>query len=132
MLRTLLLLLLSVSLAQAAETDKTAAIKDTLKNYEQLIGPVDQVNKSPMPGLYEVVTGDHIFYTDETAQYLIDGQMFHLKARSNITEARAQAVRDRLRFAAAGHRGEESERQRQPQDGLFHRSQLRLLQEAGT
>jgi thiol:disulfide interchange protein DsbC len=92
MLRTLLLLLLSVSLAHAAETDKTAAIKDTLKNYEQLIGPVDQVNKSPMPGLYEVVTGDHIFYTDETAQYLIDGQMFDLKARSNITEARARKL----------------------------------------
>ena len=70
MFKTLLLLLLSVSLAHAAETDKTAAaIKSTLqKNYEQLIGPVDQVNKSPIPGLYEVVTGDHIFYTDKTAR----------------------------------------------------------------
>lgn len=94
MLKTLLLLLLSISLAHAAETDKTAAaIKDTLiKNYEQLIGPVDQVNKSPVPGLYEVVTGDHIFYTDKTAQYLIDGQMFDLKGRRNITQARAQKL----------------------------------------
>ncbi len=94
MLRTLLLLLLSVSLAHAAETDKTAAaIKDTLqKNYAQLIGPVDQVNKSPIPGLYEVVTGDHIFYTDKTAQYLIDGQLFDLKARRNLTEARARKL----------------------------------------
>ncbi|HLY95708.1 MAG TPA: disulfide isomerase DsbC N-terminal domain-containing protein, partial [Sideroxyarcus sp.] len=60
MFKTLLLLLLSVSLAHAAETDKTAAaVKDTLqKNYAPLIGPVDQVNKSPIPGLYEVVTGD--------------------------------------------------------------------------
>src|SRR5574340_1576518 len=91
MLRTLLLLLLSISFAHAADTDKAAAIKDTLqKNYEQLIGPVDQVNKSPIPGLYEVVTGDHIFYTDESAQYLIDGQLFDLKARSNVTEARAR------------------------------------------
>lgn len=94
MFRTLLLLLLSVSLAHAAETDKTAAaIKVTLqKNYEQLIGPVDQVNKSPIPGLYEVVTGDHIFYTDKTAQYLIDGSMFDLKARRNITQARSQQL----------------------------------------
>ena len=93
MFRTLLLLLLSVSLAHAAETDKTAAIKDTLqKNYEQLIGPVDQVNKSPIPGLYEVVTGDHIFYTDESGQYLIDGSLFDLKARRNITEARSQQL----------------------------------------
>jgi thiol:disulfide interchange protein DsbC len=94
MFRTLLLLLLSVSLAHAAESDKTtASIKDTLqKNYAQLIGPVDQVNKSPVPGLYEVVTGDHIFYTDKSAQYLIDGSMFDLKARQNVTEARARQL----------------------------------------
>jgi thiol:disulfide interchange protein DsbC len=93
MFRTLLLLLLSVSLAHAAETDKTALIKDTLqKNYERLIGSVDQVNKSPIPGLYEVVTGDHLFYTDETAQYLIDGSLFDLKARRNITEARSRQL----------------------------------------
>ena len=94
MFRILLLLLLSVSFAHAAETDKTAAaIKETLhNNYEQLIGPVDQVNKSPIAGLYEVVTGDHIFYTDKNAQYLIDGQMFDLKGRSNITEARSRKL----------------------------------------
>jgi thiol:disulfide interchange protein DsbC len=93
MFRTLLLLLLTVSVAHA-ETDKTAdSIKATLqKNYEQLIGPVDQVNKSPISGLYEVVTGDHIFYTDKNAQYLIDGQMFDLKGRKNITEARARKL----------------------------------------
>ena len=94
MFKTLLLLLLSVSFAHAAETDKTAAsIKNTLqKNYAQLIGPIDQVNKSPVPGLYEVVTGDHIFYTDKTAQYLIDGKMFDLKARQNLTEARERQL----------------------------------------
>lgn len=95
MLRTLLLLLLSLSsLALAAETDKTsAAIKAKLvQSYEQLIGPVDQVNKSPIPGLYEVVAGDHIFYTDKSGQYLIDGQMFDLKTRRNITEARARQL----------------------------------------
>ena len=93
MFRTLLLLLLTISFAHA-ETDKTAsAIKETMqKNYEQLIGPVDQVNKSPIPGLYEVVTGDHIFYTDKSAQYLIDGDMFDLKVRKNITKARAQQL----------------------------------------
>lgn len=94
MFKTLLLLLLSVSLAHASETDKSAvSIKNTLqKNYAQLIGPVEQVNKTPIPGLYEVVTGDHIFYTDKTAQYLIDGKMFDLKARQNLTEARERQL----------------------------------------
>jgi len=90
MFRTLLLALLSISLAHAADSD-TAAIKDTLKkNYEQLIGPVSQVNRSPIAGLYEVVTSDHIFYTDKSAQYLIDGSMFDMKTRSNLTEARSR------------------------------------------
>ncbi len=93
MFRSLLLLLLSVSLAHAAETDKApAAVKAEIQKYEQLIGPIDQVNKSPIPGLYEVVTGDHIFYTDKNAQFLIDGQMFDLKARKNLTEARARKL----------------------------------------
>lgn len=92
MIRTLLMLLLSASLAHAAD-DKAATIKDTLqKNYQQLIGPVEQVNPSPMSGLYEVVTGDHIFYTDEKTEILIDGQMFDLKARRNLTEARARKL----------------------------------------
>ncbi|MDD2701169.1 MAG: DsbC family protein [Sideroxydans sp.] len=91
MFRTLLLLLLSVSLAHAAD-DKSAAVKESLQKYQQLIGPVDQVNASPVNGLYEVVTGDHIFYTDEKAEILIDGQMFDLNARVNLTEARARKL----------------------------------------
>ncbi len=94
MFRSLLVLLLSLSFAHAAEADKTAeSIKANLqKNYVQLIGPISQVNKSPMAGLYEVVTGDHIFYTDKSVQYLIDGNMFDLKRRSNITEARSRTL----------------------------------------
>lgn len=93
MFRTLLLVLLSISIAHAAEADPTVAVKDALqKNYEQLLGPITQVNKSPIPGLYEVVTGDHLFYTDESVQYLIDGSMFDLKARRNLTEARSRQL----------------------------------------
>src|SRR5512141_2472152 len=94
MFRILLAFLLSVSLAHAAETDKGAAsVKDAMKkNYEALIGTVNQVNKSPIPGLYEVVTDDHIFYTDKDARYIIDGQMLDLKARKNLTEARARML----------------------------------------
>ncbi|MBU0690067.1 MAG: DsbC family protein [Gammaproteobacteria bacterium] len=91
MFRTLLLLLLSTSLAFAAG-DKSASIKESLQKYQSLIGPVDQVNPSPIAGLYEVVTGDHIFYTDEKVEILIDGQMFDLNNRRNLTEARARTL----------------------------------------
>jgi thiol:disulfide interchange protein DsbC len=94
MLRSLLVLLFTISCANAAEADKTTeAIRANLqKNYDQLIGPVSQVNRTPMVGLFEVVTGDHIFYTDSSVQYLIDGNMFDLKRRSNITQARSRTL----------------------------------------
>lgn len=86
MFRTLLLALFSISLAHAADNDTAAKLKDSLS---KTLGEVTQVNKSPVNGLYEVVTGDHIFYSDENGQYIIDGSLFDLKNRRNITEVRS-------------------------------------------
>lgn len=92
MIRLFLLLMLFFSLAHAAD-DKAGIIKHTLqKNYQHLLGTVEQVNPSPMPSLYEVVADGHIFYTDENAAIIIDGQMFDLKTRRNLTEARARQL----------------------------------------
>lgn len=92
MSRILLLLLCLSSYAHAAN-DKAAALKETLQsNYQQLIGAIQQVNPSPITGVYEVVTDGHIFYSDESGQYLIDGSLFDLHKRSNITEARARQL----------------------------------------
>lgn len=88
MFKTLLLLSLAIPAAFAGE----AEIKNTLqKNYPQL-GAVQQVNKSPVPGLYEVVTQDHLFYTDDKAQYLIDGTLYDLKNMRNLTEERERKL----------------------------------------
>jgi len=89
MFRIILLGLFSISLAHAADADNSARLKDSLS---KTLGEVTQVNKSPISGLYEVVTSDHIFYTDESGQYLIDGSMFDLKSRRNITDARARQL----------------------------------------
>jgi len=101
MFRLFLLLIaaLTYSCAYASETKSPAihrgdpsAVKDMLqKNYPQ-IGKIEKVIRANFLGLYEVVTGDHIFYTDEKAEILIDGQMFDLKARRNLTEARARTL----------------------------------------
>ncbi|MFA5371229.1 MAG: DsbC family protein [Sideroxydans sp.] len=88
------LLLLSLSLcaafAQAAPND-TAALKQVLQQkHQQAIGPIDQVNTTPVTGLYEIVTSDHIYYSDESGRYLIDGKLFDMQDRRNITDARAR------------------------------------------
>ena len=89
MLKAILLLLVtSVSFAYAGE----AEIKTTLQKKIPQIGQINQVNKSQVPGLYEVITQDHLFYTDENAQFLIDGAVFDLKSMRNLTEERSRKL----------------------------------------
>lgn len=83
------LALLAISPAWGADL---SGIKDRLqKNYPQL-GQITQVNKTPMRGLYEVVTTEHLFYTDEKAQYLIDGSLYDLRTMRNLTDERARKL----------------------------------------
>ena len=83
-----LLAVLTSACAYAGE----AKVKDLLqKNYPQL-GKVEKVNKASFLGLYEVVTSDHLFYTDEKAQYLINGSVYDLKTMRNLTEERSRQL----------------------------------------
>jgi len=88
MLRFLLLALLTSSCAYADE----AALRERLQTSYPQLGKVEQVNKSPVPGLYEVVTQDHVLYTDEQARYIIDGSMWDLRTMHNITEERERKI----------------------------------------
>lgn len=89
MLKALLLLLAaSISIAYAGEDE----IKSTLQKKIPQIGQINQINKSAVPGLYEVITQDHLFYTDGKAQFLIDGAVYDLKSMRNITEERSRKL----------------------------------------
>jgi thiol:disulfide interchange protein DsbC len=69
-----------------------AKVKSMLqKNYPQ-IGNIDKVFKAPYLGLYEVVTEDQLFYTDEKVQYLINGNIYDLKNGRNLTEERSRKL----------------------------------------
>jgi thiol:disulfide interchange protein DsbC len=89
MLKFVLPLLLAVSsIAYADES----ALRERLQKNHPRIGQIDQVNKSPIPGLYEVVTPDHLFYTDKTGNYLINGAIWDLRTMHNITEERERKI----------------------------------------
>jgi len=89
MLKALLLLLAtSMSCAYAGE----AEIKSAIQKKVPQIGQINQVVKSAVPGLYEVVTQDHLFYTDDKAQFLIDGAVYDLKSMRNLTEERSRKL----------------------------------------
>ncbi|WP_231970448.1 DsbC family protein [Polynucleobacter necessarius] len=56
------------------------------------------VSPAPVSGLYEVLVGNDIFYTDSTGKYLIQGEIIELSTGKNITEQR-QADLNRIKWA---------------------------------
>ena len=59
---------------------------------------VRSVTAAPVSGLYEVLVGNEIFYTDTSGKYLIQGEIIELASGKNITEQR-QADLNRIKWA---------------------------------
>ncbi|OWS70300.1 DsbC family protein [Polynucleobacter campilacus] len=58
---------------------------------QKRLGPnvkVKSVSAAPVTGLYEVLVGNEIFYTDVSGKYLIQGEIIELASGKNITEQR--------------------------------------------
>src|ERR1700756_1720456 len=81
-----------LSLAALAAEDY-AALKKTLAERLPLIGKIDEVTKTPMPGLLEVRVGTDLFYTDEKGDFLIiQGNLLDTKEQKNLTEERQEKL----------------------------------------
>jgi len=83
-----LLLCCTFSLAHAGE----AEIRQSLQSKFPGIGKLEHVAKTPYSGLYEVVVGEQLLYTDEQGQYLFDGSIIEVKSRTDLTEQRRHAL----------------------------------------
>ncbi len=81
-----LLITLSGALA-AAEKEPTAVIRETLQERFKDIEIID-VKPSPIPGVYEVFTGDSIAYSDATGNYVFVGSLLDTRTRTNLTDER--------------------------------------------
>ena len=49
---------------------------------------IDEVTKTPVPGLWELRVGNELFYTDEQGNHVIQGTLYDTKAKLNLTEQR--------------------------------------------
>ena len=77
---------------QAAAPDgaKTAALRQTLEARFPDI-PVLDVKPAPVPGWYEVFTGEAIAYADESGDHLLLGSMMDTRTKLNLTNASLDA-----------------------------------------
>lgn len=88
--RTLLLLLALTALGAHAQE---AAIRKNLAERLPNLPKIDEVSKTPMPGLYEVrVNHSDVFYTDAEGNFLIQGSLIDTKARVDLTEQRVNKL----------------------------------------
>ena len=79
--------------AQAEQQLKTELQKKLGSNAK-----VRSVSPSPVAGLYEVLVGNDVFYSDSAGKYLIQGEIIELATGKNITEQR-QADINRIKWA---------------------------------
>ncbi len=82
------MLALAIALmAQAASADE-AQIRKNLAERLSNLPPIDEVSKTPIPGIFEVRIGSEVVYTDESGNHLIQGTVVDTRSRINLTEAR--------------------------------------------
>lgn len=66
-----------------------AAIRKNLGERVPQLGKIDEVNKTPIAGVYELrINGTDILYTDAQGDFLIQGNLIDTKQRRNLTEER--------------------------------------------
>lgn len=87
------LLCIGTAHAQAEQQLKTELQKKLGSNAK-----VRSVSPSPVTGLYEVLVGNDVFYSDSAGKYLIQGEIIELATGKNITEQR-QADVNRIKWA---------------------------------
>ena len=81
--------LLTLSTAWSQE----AVIRKNLAERLPQLPAIEEVNKTPMAGLYEIrVNGSEIYYTDEQGNYLIQGNLIDTKQRRNLTDERIEKL----------------------------------------
>src|SRR2546421_6496600 len=82
------LLALAAGVSQADE----AAIRKNLQERLPTLPPIEEVAKSPLPGLYEIRVGTDLFYTDAEGRYFVQGSIIDTKSQRNITEERQRKL----------------------------------------
>ena len=95
MKHTLIKALLAVCALGAAwaAVAQEAQIRKTIAERIPQLRAIDEVTKSPVPGLYEIrVNGTEIYYTDAQGNYLIQGNVIDTKQRRNLTEERVDKL----------------------------------------
>ena len=80
-------------LASLSAVANEATIRKNLGERLPQLQKIDEVSKSPMPGLFEIrINGTEIYYSDAEGNYLVQGNLIDTKQRRNLTEERVDKL----------------------------------------
>ncbi|WP_119289539.1 DsbC family protein [Azohydromonas sediminis] len=79
--------LLLAAIAATASAQEAVIRKNLAERLPQL-PRIDEVTKTPVPGLWEVRIGNDVLYTDERGDFVVQGAIFDTRTRTNLTEER--------------------------------------------
>ncbi|MBX3607537.1 MAG: DsbC family protein [Piscinibacter sp.] len=68
--------------AQEATIRKNIA--ERLPNFPK----IDEISKTPIPGVFELRVGTEVYYSDAKGDHVIDGHIIETASRTNLTQAR--------------------------------------------
>lgn len=90
--RSLLALAVAGWLTAGAVMAQEAVIRKNLAERLPNFPKIDEISKTPIPGLYEVRIGTDVLYTDEQGHHILQGQIIDTRTRTNLTEARIEKL----------------------------------------
>lgn len=79
--------------APSAMTDSAPKADMRAEIARRLDVKLEEVQPSPIPGLYEVRSGSDVGYVSVDGRFYVDGDIFDMKSRDNLTEAARQQGR---------------------------------------
>lgn len=85
---------LAASVSMPLYAESVAMAPALKKSLEGVFGGLpDNVSNSPVDGMLEITYGTDLFYVSPDGKFLINGQMYDLATRTNLTEKRLSSVR---------------------------------------
>ncbi len=92
MTRILAALIAAATLAAPVAQAQEATIRKNLGERIPQLQKIDEINRTPINGLWEVRVGTEIIYTDSEGNYLLQGSMIDTKQKKNLTEERVEKL----------------------------------------
>jgi thiol:disulfide interchange protein DsbC len=83
---------LAASMLAGGALAEEAAIRKNLPERLPNFPRIDEVSKTPIPGLYEVRFGNQVVYSDEQGDHIIQGEVIDTRNKVNLTEARVNKL----------------------------------------